>query len=265
MDEKEVLLLMFMGQSNMAGRGNAKEAPGLIKGAGYEYRAVTAPDCLSPLSEPFGEKENNENGVTEPGMKTGSMVSAFVNACYLETGIPIVGVSCSKGGSSMAEWLPDTPYYRDAVRRMKRCEEWLLGHGYRIKRKDMVWCQGCTDGDLHTPPAVYKAQTEKFLQSYCQECGLSKCFLIQIGNHRDDETLYVPIQQAQTALAEENENIILVSSLFKTFAERGLMKDEYHYCQKGYNLAGEEAGKNTGKYMTADLSSPEITDGKDSL
>lgn len=253
MIQKEVLLIMFMGQSNMAGRGNAKEAPGLTAGAGYEYRAMTAPDCLSPLQEPFGENENNESGVTEPGMKTGSMVTAFVNACYRETGIPIVGVSCAKGGSSIKEWLPGTPYYMDAVGRLKRCEQWLCAHNYAVRQKAMVWCQGCTDGDLHTSPFVYKVHTARFIRSYCHECGIGKCFLIQIGNHRDDKRLYVPIQQAQMELVKENADIILVSDKLKTFADRGLMKDEFHYCQKGYNLIGEEAGKNTGKYLAASL------------
>lgn len=251
MNQNEVILMMFMGQSNMAGRGMASQAPGLIPGAGYEYRAVTEPDCLSPLKEPFGENENREGGVTEPGMKTGSMATAFANACYLETGIPIVGVSCAKGGSSIEEWLPGTPYYIDAVQRMKSCEEWLSGHGYTIKYRGMAWCQGCTDGDLRTPPESYKKKTAKFIQSYCQDCGIEKCFLIQIGNHRDDKTLYVPIQQAQEELAEEEEEVILVSRQFQTFAERGLMKDEFHYCQEGYNLIGEEAGRNTGKYISA--------------
>lgn len=249
MKKKEVLLIIFMGQSNMAGRGDAAQAPALIQGAGFEYRAVTAPDCLSPLQEPFGKNENNENGVTEPGMKTGSMVSAFVNACYAKTGIPIIGVSCAKGGSSIEEWMPGTPYYFDAIGRFKRCEQWLLGHEYCIRYKGMVWCQGCTDGDLHTPAQRYKTATAEFIRSYCLECGIQKCFLIQIGNHRDDRSLYVPIQQAQLELAEENENILLVSSQFKTFAGRGLMKDEYHYCQEGYNLIGEESGKNTGQYL----------------
>lgn len=249
MKQKEILLMMFMGQSNMAGRGNKKEAPLLIPGAGYEYRAVTMPDGLSVLKEPFGENENNEKGVTEPGMKTGSMVSAFVNACYMETGIPIVGVSCAKGGSSIAEWMPGTPYYMDAVERMKRCEDWLINHDYDIKYKGMVWCQGCTDGDLQTPLYRYKMDTVKFIESYCQECGIETCFLIQIGNHRDNRMLYVPIQQEQAELAEENERIILVSDQLKTFADRGLMKDEFHYLQKGYNLIGEEAGRNTGKYI----------------
>ena len=79
---------MFMGQSNMAGRGTAEQAPAVPDGTGYEYRAVTAPDCLFPLTEPFGKDENNITGVYEPGMKTGSMVSAFVNVYVEETKVP---------------------------------------------------------------------------------------------------------------------------------------------------------------------------------
>ena len=48
--------------------------------------------------------------------------------------------------------------------------------------------------------------------------------------------------------SEENEKIQMVSTQFKEFAESGLMKDELHYCQKGYNLVGEEAGRNAGIY-----------------
>ncbi len=56
----------------------------------------------------------------------------------------------------------------------------------------------------------------------------------------------MPIQEAQAALAGENEDILLVSEALKTFAERGLIKDEFHYHQEGYNLVGEEAGR---RYM----------------
>ena len=106
---KTVDLLFFMGQSNMAGRGDAALAPAVTPGMGYEYRAVTDPDALHPLAEPFGVNENDPAGVNEPGMKTGSMVSSFVNACTARTGVPVVGVSCAKGGSAIAEWLPGTP------------------------------------------------------------------------------------------------------------------------------------------------------------
>lgn len=117
---RTVDLLFFMGQSNMAGRGEAALAPVVAPGMGYEYRAVTDPDTLHPLEEPFGVNENDPAGVYEPGMKTGAMVSSFVNACTAQTGVPVVGVSCAKGGSAIAKWLPGTPYYQDAVRRARK-------------------------------------------------------------------------------------------------------------------------------------------------
>ena len=74
----EADILLFMGQSNMAGRGDYRLAPEVLPGAAYEYRAVTEPDTLVPLTEPFGVNENREGGVFEPGMKTGSRVCKCV-------------------------------------------------------------------------------------------------------------------------------------------------------------------------------------------
>ncbi len=42
----EADILLFMGQSNMAGRGDYRLAPEVLPGAAYEYRAVTEPDTL---------------------------------------------------------------------------------------------------------------------------------------------------------------------------------------------------------------------------
>ena len=131
-------LLAFMGQSNMAGRGVAAQAPAVPEGHGYEFRAITAPDRLSPLVEPFGQYEDKPDGIYEPGMKSGSMVSSFVNAYYAETSTPVVGVSAAKGGSAIAEWLPEGAYYRDAVERVQRCELWLSARGVNIDRKSVV-------------------------------------------------------------------------------------------------------------------------------
>lgn len=79
---KMVDLMLFMGQSNMAGRGDASLAPVVEEGTGYEYCAVSGPETLKPVKEPFGVFENNPDGVYEPGMKTGSMVSC-VYQCVL--------------------------------------------------------------------------------------------------------------------------------------------------------------------------------------
>ena len=245
---RTVDLLFFMGQSNKAGRGDAALAPVVAPGMGYEYRVVTDPDTLHPLEEPFGVNENDPAGVYEPGMKTGAMVSSFVNAWTAQTGVPVVGVSCAKSGSAIAKWLPGTPYYQDAVRRARKARAFLQANGYTIRHSAMVWCQGCTDGDLHTPKDIYKADTERVLHSFMQDAGAQTCFLIQIGNQRDEPELYLPMQQAQEELASEQGDIVLVSRQFKTFAAKGLMKDCFHYLQPAYNAVGTEAGKNAAAY-----------------
>ncbi len=241
--------MIFMGQSNMAGRGVADEAPTLIKGAGYEYRAISAPGHLCEITEPFGVDENNNEGVFEPGMKTGSMVTAFVNAFYEKTGVPVVAVSCSKGGSSILEWMPDTAYYKDACKRFNSAKAWLMEKAYEITDSSMVWCQGCTDGDNHLNPGEYLEKTRIFLKAFMQETEVNQVFLIQIGNHRDDDKIYVPIQKAQEALCAKEEKVCLVSTCFKTFAKSGLMKDSFHYTQEGYNAAGTEAGENAARVI----------------
>ena len=113
-------VILFMGQSNMSGaNGDASQAPELIEGAGYEYRAVTDPDGLHVLEEPFGENENRGAlDDTELLERRGSLVTAFVNAYYEGTGVPVIGVSASKGGSRIREWQPGTPMLTDAANRL---------------------------------------------------------------------------------------------------------------------------------------------------
>lgn len=246
---KEVCLILFMGQSNMAGRGAAEQAPRVREGMAYEYKAVSRPGALCPLQEPFGEGEDRPGGVYEPGMKTGSMVSAFVNEFWDRCHIPVVGVSCAKGGSSIAEWMPGTAYYRDAVERCRACCGFLAENGIAVAHRFMAWCQGCTDGDLGTEPDRYREDTARFLTAFLEECGLEACFLIQIGNHRDRPELYAPIQQAQLRLAGETPHVVLVSRQAKTLAQAGLMKDAFHYCQEGYDRIGGEAGRNAARYL----------------
>ncbi len=164
--DKTVDLFMFMGQSNMAGRGIVTEkypekAPSLTKGAGYEFRAVSDPNQLYPISEPFGHNENHNNGIDDKNLKTGSMVTAFTNAYYKNTGIPIIGISASKGGSTISQWQPNGAFLNDAISRLETAILFLNTNHYKIRHKFMLWCQGESDGDHSTPAAIYK---EKFNQ-----------------------------------------------------------------------------------------------------
>lgn len=253
-------LFIFMGQSNMAGRGITNDrwpevAPDVPRGRGYEYRAVSSPEMLHELAEPFGEKENRQGGIYDVFSdgryaKTGSMVSAFCNAYYEKVQIPIVGVSASKGGSHIGQWQMHSSegYLSDALERLRAAEDFLTGQDYHIRHKYMVWCQGESDGDRGTAKEEYKAlfgQLWKEISSLVEAC-----FLIQIGdcNIAGEEERYRRIQVAQTELCD-GENIVCVSQCLRNMQKRGLMKDAFHYFQQGYNECGREAGENVAEFV----------------
>ena len=83
----QVDFIIFAGQSNMTNVGKASEAPAVKDGAAYEV--LLTKKKLSPLGEPFGVQQKGK--VTKSS--GGTLASAFANAYYNETGIPIVATS----------------------------------------------------------------------------------------------------------------------------------------------------------------------------
>lgn len=245
---------LFAGQSNMAGRGITGErwpqpAPALLPGAGMEYRAISDPDRLYPIAEPFGAAENRPGGIDKPGRKTGSLVTAFVNAYYTETGTPVIGVSASVGGSGIAEWQGQEDFLSDAIRRWTDAEQFLTAQKIPVRHRYMLWCQGETDGDRETSPERYKAYFRTML-ARMQEHGIETCFLIAIGQYNGVKGYdYTAIHQAQRELAQECPGVVLVSDDFWQMRARGLMKDSYHYYQQAYNEVGTAAGKAAAAFV----------------
>ena len=247
-------LFLFAGQSNMAGRGITctrfpEPAPTVSPEAGAEFRAISDPDRLYPIVEPFGVQENNPQGIFEPGMKTGSLVSSFVNTYYAKTKTPILGISASKGGSSILEWLPGTSYFHDLCKRYKRCLLYTSNHNIEIRSKYLLWCQGETDGDHGMSGEEYIRLFSEFWTALKAE-GIKHCFLIQIGHFNPYLTEpeaefhdYSKIIAAQQRIPKEVPDVILVSRKFESMLHRGLMKDAFHYYQAAYNEVGKEAAE----------------------
>lgn len=249
-------VIMFAGQSNMAGRGIVcekwpQEAPEATEGSGYEYRAITAPNALYPVVEPFGVNENTEDGINDGKMKTGSLVSAFINAYYEQNGhIQVVGISASKGGSSIGQWQMDSKegYLKDAIKRLSGCIEYLNTQKLEIRNTFLVWCQGETDGDIGTSEKEYKEQTRNTFDAF-KEAGISHVFTISIGKcnkpgHLED---YDEVIKWQKDIAEDDD-VTMISSEFVTMRDEGLMKDDFHYYQAGYNRCGAVAGSNLARW-----------------
>lgn len=240
----------------MAGRGITDDkwreaAPAIISGAGYEFRAVTAPDRLHEMSEPFGVNENTPDGINDGAMKTGSLVTAFTNAYYTHNGkIPVVGISASKGGSIISEWQPGGKYLNDTLKRLSNCVNYLEQNNYEIRHKFVLWCQGESDGDNGTSKEDYLYRLEKM---WCElkKHGIERLFLIGTGNCNIEGAYdrYKPIQEWQKEFVAAHEDVVLVSTIYEGMLERGLMKDAFHYYQQGYNECGTDAGVCTAEYV----------------
>jgi len=249
----------------MAGRGIpckrfTEMAPAVLPGAGWEYRAVSAPGQLFPITEPFGIHENNPNGISE-NLKTGSMVSAFVNAYYAENRVPVVGVSASKGGSVMAEWQPGTPYLTDALNRLAAAKNWLNQNEYQIRHTFVLWCQGESDGDAGTEKETYLQGFDRMLNAMLL-AGVERLFLVRIGHCNVEGSLnrYAPMMEWQEEIARNNSHVTLVSRAFSSMRERSLMKDAFHYYQAAYNEVGTEAGENAAAWVRQYAEQNEKTD-----
>lgn len=267
-------LILFAGQSNMAGRGTAREAVSCETYMGQEFRAVSAPAGLYPIREPFGIRENNPRGMDDGRKKTGSMVSAFVKKYYELTGRAVIAVSASKGGSSSADWLRS--YAADAAMRLRRARAYLDAEGIKAAHTYVLWSQGETDGDKGLAAEQY-FKCFQAIWEILREAGAEKCFLIQTGHYNyaayprgakgikgiDLDLRYEVIRLAQQKMCvngcewgarqgEENfsagvsclQDVYMAASFEPYLA---LMKDQFHYRQQAYNEVGETAAENMAR------------------
>lgn len=237
-------LILFAGQSNMAGRGCTEEAPGCLPGVAWEYRAVTDPHTLHPLMEPFGKDENVSGWIDDGEKKTGSLVAAFAMEYHDLTGRAVVGVSASRGGTSSQAWRDGLVC--DAAMRLEQAKAWLNAKGLAPANTIVLWCQGESDGDHAVSAEEYRSNFEAIWQRL-QGDGAERCGMIQIGHfnrlmypedNRDEQ--YAIIRDAQLCIVKEVPGVFLASSFEH---HEGLMKDAFHYYQQAYNTVGMEAAK----------------------
>ena len=248
-DAMVVDLVVFMGQSNMAGRGVASEAPIVPDGHGYEFRAVSDPTKLYKISEPFGVNENR--GVLSEQIKTGSLVSAFAESYYQYTGVPIVGVSAAQGGKSITFWESDGEAVAETIARYNAAKAYLDENGYTVRHSFMVWLQGEADGYSGMSGDTYKTKlTELFITM--NKHGIEKAMIIRIGDRQNSETIHDEIIRAQTELCAQSDDFVLISGKLAAIPLNE-MKDNAHFKQYQYNEVGEDAGKNMAYYVNTGM------------
>lgn len=262
MGNKIIDIVIFAGQSNMSGRGNAAEATVCDTNAGFEYKSISNSSMLVPITEPFGLNEDKTGAIDDRDGKGGtkrhgSMVSSVVNEYYKQTKRQIVAISASVGGTSTEEWKNN--YINDAVTRLDSTKTFLKNNNIHTGHIFVVWCQGESDGDANVSAQTYTKNTIELFDKF-KKHGAEKCFLIQTGHFnyidypdggiditaKEYDRRYSVIRNAQTELCRSNDDFILAGS-FKGHIEN--MIDEYHYNQNAYNEVGKTVGEAMADYV----------------
>lgn len=247
-DGKRIVdLIMFMGQSNMSGAGgNAAYAPKVPTDEGYEFRAVSDPTRLYPLTEPFGVNENNLNAIMDlPGTKNGSLVSAFANRYFEETGIPVVAVSASAGATDTAFWM-SAPVVYDYTERLQRAVVWLENDQYAIRHRYAVWLQGESDALDDLSSEQYEQNMSDIIRPLFIN-GVEKVFFITPGRTITRKDFFEKIIYAQIKMSRESDYYALGSTLLSGISTE-YMVDEWHYNQTVLNLLGEDCAESVAYY-----------------
>lgn len=240
-------LVFFMGQSNMSGAGgDAKKAPPVPEGHGYEFRAISDPNTLYPITEPFGKNESFIGGICDlMGAKKGSLVSAFTDEYYAQTGVPIVGVSASQGASTTEIWQ-SAGFQNDMKTRYDNAVKYLTDNDYYIRNRYAIWFQGESDAANHVDPLVYNTNMDNIIRPLFIS-GLNKVFIVTPGRTLSIKNYFSDIIDQQLEMCKTSGYYALGTNLLSGVSAE-YMVDEWHYNQDVLNLIGIETAKSVACY-----------------
>lgn len=237
---KTVDLVIFAGQSNMSGRGgDAKSAPSVPKDTGYEFRYGSCATGLYPVTEPFGIYSNGYL-CDPPALRGGSLVSSFMNAYYKSTGVPVLGFSAARGGTSIA-WWQTPPARAELLQKYEYIRSWCAANHIYIRRSYVVWLQGETDGVANVEKDAYKAGLSSVFAPLFTK-GLEQVFVITIGRYTGLPGTYDKIIAAQKELCATDPHFTLGSDALMSLPDTYSF-DGCHYNQAALNIVGSQCGQ----------------------
>lgn len=238
-------IVIFAGQSNMSGAGgNAGAAPKVLPGRGYEFKAITDPTGLYPVTEPFGAGEVSVIGDGASGAR-GSLVSSFVNTYYQLTGVPVIAISASRGATDSNFWC-NAKTKADLSARFAKATTYLATNRIAVRKKYLVFLQGESDAVNGISPAQYQANLNSAFSTLFAS-GLNQVFIITPGTAKGGLYSYDSIINAQKNLCATNGRFTLASATLRNLSD-SYLTDQVHYNQQALNMVGAEAARAAASY-----------------
>lgn len=245
-------LLIFGGQSNMEGQTECLPEPNDPVDGALEYFYLK--DALLPLKHPVGEDIGDLLGGACFG--NGSLVPFFCRAYVKASDRKVIAVHAAKGATTVSEWQPGTPIYREALKKIRGALD-KVGRS-NIDKIYYMWLQGESDALISTSCEDYLRLLTEYKNALKKDVGIDRFCIIKVGyfcgvvsgvkdRPKDvaiacDET----IMKAQDIAAETDSDFVMLTDI----CPKIVLLDEYvnpfeegHFNNKAMKLIGETGGK----------------------
>ena len=259
-------LFAFVGQSNMAGEGDASLAVNPIPTEAFEYHIQT--DSLIPLAAPTGEfwgLPSNNNHLLSAAT-TGSLLPAFANAFNGQTGNKITAIHTARGGAgwfyefnNFGTWQPGGQTMTAALHKIdagiNRSGLPLSGVVFLGGETDIV-----TNFGNNFVEADFKEGMRRVMRTFRQKYNAPLYFILpgfttrEPDQFKDPKTLEAVRFMQEVYEEPEFASYTLVVHDFNTTSgmRARLSSDGIHYTQAGYNAIGTAAAN----YMVENRTCP---------
>ena len=246
--EKPYDLFIVAGQSNAVGTGgNPPLEDASWAGVYWNWRNQEA-KALSPLKDSVYSSTQR------------SAWPAFGRRYFELTGRKVLILNVAKGGSVVTDTRPGTDmswYGDDAPCRVVATREWtdllqyLTTESIEYVLKALIWSQGEWDaryiasGD--STKDAYRYGTIDVFDYFAELTSTQKLPIFISETGYEDNCLtnaglmeaYQTVQAVQKQIATEREACYMAYTGAKSFLQAGMMKDDVHYDQAGYNRMGD--------------------------
>lgn len=235
--KEDIDVFLIGGQSNAVGYGSSASAPSVPTGKVLQINSGTITDANDPVG--------NAN--------TGSAWPAFGLTYYYATGRKICFVPKAIASSAQAaandtgsgNWDASGTLYSASVTALNTALTDLAAANYNPVFRGVLWGQAETDALPASNKTIYQAALEAMLVRYRSTYGATMPFYIfQVGTDNPVTAGFATIRAAQLAIAASDLYTKIIFRNAQDFITRGLMADQYHYTQAGYNEMGRVGASN---------------------
>ena len=194
-------IFVVAGQSNFSGRGFQNQLY-TSPASGVKATLFGNDNNWKNLTDPFDSSTGQVDSVSTDTIAGGSLIPLLATRILADQNVPVAFIPTAKGGSSSAQWQPNSTNHTLATTLFGSMERRINAAGGKVRA--VLWFQGETDATNCVSPSVYTANTNTIIDTIAADYPGLKTVVGQIGHANYTVSCHDAIRLAQTTIPLNN-------------------------------------------------------------